>query len=167
VVVLANLVLVFAVFIGANLSLAWGEVGSYPLHADKSSLAGFGAVVLLMPARWTALAFVLVFGVVRGGFDPLPGSTRWQAAQVLTGHLLLGILSYRAFEWMVAAIQRDDPGPQRFAWVFGLVLPLAVTLIGFWGVNRRWIPRHGVIALIAAGAIVAAHVAGWRAGYRR
>jgi hypothetical protein len=162
-----DLILLFALFISANLSLAWGEAGSFPVTGDKSSLAGFGGIVILMPMRWLALALALWVGAVRGGFPFLPGAPRWQAAQVILLYVILGVVSYRAFEWIVRGIQRSDPGPQRTAWIFGLVIPTIVFLIAAWAVNRRWVPRHVVIAGLAAAGIVAAHIAGWRSGYRR
>ena len=32
--------------------MAWGELGSYPLHGDKSGMGGFAMVIFLMPIRW-------------------------------------------------------------------------------------------------------------------
>ena len=165
--ILVDLGLLLALFVSANLALAWGELATYPIGGDKSGLSGLGGVLFFMPMRWVLLGLTLWVGAARGGFDWLPGSGRWQVAQVLLAHGLLGILSYRVFEWVVQGIQQDNPTPQRFAWVFGLVIPIAVFLIAAWSVNRRWIGRHAVIGALLAGAVVAAHVAGWRSGYRR
>ena len=41
-------------------------------------------------------------------------------------------------------------------WLFGLVVPTAVFLAAYWGVNRRWIPRHPVVATLGGAAVVGA-----------
>lgn len=117
--IFADLLLVIAAFLGAQLAVAWGELGSYPLHGDKSGMAGFGAVIILMPMRWLAVAVALAIGVGRAGL-PLAMGRRAQVGLVLVLHLALGVVAYRVFEWITGAIQRDVGGPQKVAILFGL-----------------------------------------------
>ena len=97
----------------------------------------------------------------------MPGSSRAQTATVLVLHAGLGVLAYQALEWVTRGIQQENPIPQRFAWIFGIPLPIIVFLIATAALHRRWFPRHPVISALIAGLVVLAHVAGWRAGYRR
>ncbi|MSR03707.1 MAG: hypothetical protein EXR94_13385 [Gemmatimonadetes bacterium] len=150
----ANLLLLVAAFLGAQLAVAWGELGSYPLHGDKSGMAGFGAIIILMPMRWLAVAVALAIGVGR----------RAQVMMVLALHLALGVAAYRVFEWIAAAIQRDLGGPQKVAIGFGVVVPVAVWLTAFWAVNRQWLGRRPVVTALVVVAVLAGHLAGWRSG---
>lgn len=161
---LANLTLLIALFLSANIALMWGELASYDVHGDKSGLAGLGAGFFLMVMRWGALALALLIAAARGGFEDLPGSRSVQAVALLLAHALLGVVSYRGLEWMTAAIQRSDAGPLRWAWAFALLLPLPAFLAAFWGVNRAWIGRHPLLGLSIAAGLLAAHYAGWREG---
>lgn len=163
---LANFLLLIAAVLGAQLAVAWGELGSYPLHGDKSGMAGFGAIIILMPMRWLAVAIPLAIGVGRAGL-PLPMGRRSQVLVALALHLGLGILAYRVFEWITAAIQRDVGGPRKVAIVFGLVAPVAVWLASFWVVNREWLGRRPLVAAVMVLAAAAFHLAGWRSGYVR
>ncbi len=162
----ANLLLLFAALLGAQLALAWGELGSYPLHGDKSGMAGFGAIIILMPMRWLAVAAALAIGVGRGGL-PLPIGRGAQVMLVLALHLALGVAAYQVFEWITAAIQRDLGGPQKVAIGFGVVVPVAVWLTAFWAANREWLGRRPVVAALVVVAVLAGHIAGWRSGYVR
>jgi hypothetical protein len=167
VTVLVDLALLLALFVSFNISLAWGELGSYPLGGDKSGVAGLGGIALFMMMRWPIVAAALAVAAERGGFAGLPGGKGGQAAIVLGLHLALGILTYQAFEWIVGAIQRDAPGPLGFAWVFGLVLPIGTFGAALFGLHRASIPRHPWITAVVLIALVAGHWFGWRAGYRR
>jgi hypothetical protein len=164
---LVDLALILAVFLSVNISLAWGELGSYPLGGDKSGLAGLGGVAMFMMMRWPIVAFALWLGVSRDGFAGLPGGRTGQALIVLVTHLALGVLTYQAFEWTVGAIQRDDPGPLRFAWVFGLVLPVVTFAAAFFGLHRSWVQKHPFMTLIPLALLIFAHWAGWGQGGRR
>lgn len=166
-VLLLDFLLVMALFISANMALAWGELGSYPMGGDKSGLAGLGGVFLFMLIRWPILALALVAGAYRGGYAGLPGSKGTQALVALGIHLLLGILAYRAFDWVVTAIQQDNPGPLKIAPLFGLVLPLLTFGVALFAVHRDWIPRHPVITAAVVVVLVWSHWAGWKQGYRR
>src|SRR5512134_143580 len=166
-VVLVDLVLLLAIFLSANMALAWGELGSFPVHGDKSSLAGLGGAFFLMVARWVMLAVALTLAVLRGGLAGLPGGRSAQLAATLGLHAALGVVSYRGLEWISDAIQRSDGGPQRLAWVFAFLVPLPALAAAAWGLNRGWMPRHRVIALALVALVVWAHVAAWRQGYRR
>jgi len=164
--IFADLLLLFAAFIGAQLAVAWGELGSYPLHGDKSGMAGFGAIIILMPMRWLALAVALAIGVGRDGL-PLAMGRRAQMVLVLALHLALGVVAYRVFEWITDAIRREDGGPQNLAIVFGVVAPMVVWLAAFWAVNREWLGRRPVVGGVIVLLVLAGHVAGWRSGYVR
>ena len=165
--ILGNVALVFAIFFSANMALAWGELGSFDIHGDKSGLAGLLGALFFMAARWSGLAVALSIAVVRGGLPWLPGGRGAQLSLVLGAHALLGVASYQALEWISGAIQRSDSGPQRLAWVFAFLLPLPAIMAAACGLNRGWVPRHRVIALVLAALAVWAHVAAWRAGFRR
>lgn len=165
-IILADLALLFALFISAYMALAWGEAGSFDVHGDKSALAGFGMVILFMGMRWIALALALLLAVRRGGFSFLPGG-RWAHAAIVIGvHAVLGVVSYRGFEWITRAIQASNPAPLGWAWAFALLIPIPVFLVTLWALHRSWIPRHPVWATAVVALVVWAHVAGWRSGYQ-
>lgn len=165
-VIIGDLLIVAAMFLSANLALAWAELASFDIHGDKSALAGLGGAFFLMVMRWVFVAAVLVIAALRGGFEQLPGGRGTQLAIVLGVHALLGVVSYRGLEWMTAAIQRSDAAPLRHAWVFAFIVPLPALAAAVWGLNRRWMPRHRILALAFVALAVGGHVAGWRAGYR-
>lgn len=165
--ILGNLALVFAIFFSANMALAWGELGSFPVEGDKSALAGLLGALFFMGARWIGLAVALALAVVRGGLAELPGGRGAQLGLVLGLHFGLGIVSYRGLEWISGALQRSDGGPQRLAWAFAFLVPLPALAAAAWGLNRGWIPRHRIVALVLLALVVWAHVAAWRQGYRR
>ena len=73
--VLGNLALLFAIFFSASMALAWGELGSYDVHGDKSGLAGLLGALAFMAARWSGLAVALAIAVLRGGLPWLPAYT--------------------------------------------------------------------------------------------
>ena len=160
----AGILLALAMLLSAQLALAWAELGSFPVLGDKSSLAGCGGVILVMPMRWTLLAIVLAIGTARGAFSALPGGRGGQLAIVLAIHLALGVGAYLVFEWVTAGIQRGDSGAQAVAVVFGVVLPALVWLIASWGVARGWIARHPLLAGGVLTAAVLCHLAAWRQG---
>jgi hypothetical protein len=166
-VIIGDLILLFALFISANMALAWAELASFDIHGDKSSLAGLGGAFILMVLRWLAVALVLVIAGLRGGFAELPGGRGSQLAIVLGVHTVLGIVSYQAIEWLTRAIQQSDAGPLRFAWVFAFLLPLPALAAAMWGLNRGWMPRHRIVALVLVALAVWGHLAAWRQGYRR
>ena len=164
--IVADLLLVVAAFLSAQLAVAWGELGSYPLHGDKSGMAGFGAIIILMPMRWLAVATALVIGVGRNGLSLAMGR-RAQVVLVLVLHLALGVVAYRVFEWITGAIQRDLGGPQKLAIGFGVVAPVAVWLTAFFAVNRAWLGRRPVVAGVIVLVVITSHLAAWRSGYAR
>lgn len=166
-VFLIDFLLVMAAFVSANIALMWGELGSHPLHGDKSGLAGLGGAFLFMVMRWPILAMALAWGSFRGGYEGLPGSRGNQAIAAVLIHLAIGVLTYKAFEWVVSAIQHDNPGPLKVAWVFGLVFPVVTFAVAFFAIHRDWIPKHPIITAVLLIALVWSHWAGWRAGYRR
>ncbi len=167
VVIVVDLLLVMAALISANMALAWGELGSHPMGGDKSGLAGLGGALMLMIVRRPLLSWGLVVHAYRGGFAGLPGSNGTQALVAFAIHLGLGILAYKAFGWVVTAIQQDHPGPLRIAPVFGLVLPLVTMGVALFALHRQWAPRHPVITAAVVLALVWSHWAAWQQGYRR
>ncbi len=167
VVIVVDLLLVMAALVSANMALAWGELGSHPMGGDKSGLAGLGGALMLMVIRWPMLALGLVVGAYRGGFAGLPGSKGTQALAAFAIHLLLGIVAYKAFDWVVTAIQQDNPGPLRIAPVFGLIFPLMTLGVVLFALHRQWAPRHPVITAAVVLALVWSHWAAWQQGYRR
>ena len=66
---LLNVSLFFGAFMSVQLALAWAEAASYPLGGDKSSLAGFGGVIVLVMIRWLALAGPPIAGAGRRNHD--------------------------------------------------------------------------------------------------
>ena len=166
-IVLLDLALLFAAFISANIALAWGELGSYNVHGDKSGLAGMMGMLMFMIMRWGLLAVALLVAVARGGFPELPGNRAVQSTIVIAVHAALGIISYRGSEWITAAIQNSNAGPLRFAWMFAFLIPIPVFLLTLWGLHRTWIPKHWVLSAIGVVLLVWGHYAGWKAGFRR
>ncbi|MBX3145256.1 MAG: hypothetical protein KF785_00685 [Gemmatimonadales bacterium] len=164
---LLNVSLFFGAFMSVQLALAWAEAASYPLGGDKSSLAGFGGVIVLMMIRWLALAGPLIAGAGRGNFAWLPGGRTGQVLTVLTLHIVLGVISLQTFNWITAAIQADNPGPLKLAWLPGLVLPIVVIAVAFWSINRDGLTRRPWIGAVVAVLLIAGHWYGWREGYRR
>lgn len=164
---LLNIVLLLAALLSAQLAVAWGELGSYPLQGDKSGMAGFGAVILLMPMRWLFLAAALAASFLRGAFSEIPGSQGLKFGVIIAVHLILGVVAYQVFEWICQSVRNGQAAPQRLAVVFGLFLPTAIWLIAFVAVNRAWITRHWLIAGLLAGLTIWAQVAAWRQGYVR
>jgi len=163
--VLADLALLLAAFASANIALGWGEMGSFPLHGDKSGLGGLVAVLIFMLLRWVPLLFALAVAVSRGGFQGLLPDRRGTQYIIVVGlHLLVGAISYAGFSWVSTSLQQDDPDPRRLAWCFGLLLPLPAFLAGFWGLHRGWILRQPLLALTLLGLFGWAQVAGYRAG---
>jgi hypothetical protein len=163
----ADLLLLVALFASANLALAWGELGSFRLPGDKSALAGLAGVLVFMVIRWSALAAALAVGVARGGWPGgVDSGTRSQVFVTLLAHLVLGIVSYQGFEWVVRGIQADDGGPQRAAWLFAIVLPLPAFMVALGGIHRGFIRRHPALPIVVLAGLLAAHLAGWRAGSR-
>src|SRR5512134_2589004 len=102
--ILGDLALVFAIFFSANMALAWGELGSFPVQGDKSALAGLLGALFFMGARWIGLAVALALAVVRGGLAELPGGRGARLGLVLGLHFALGIVSYRGLEWISGAL---------------------------------------------------------------
>ncbi len=164
---LLNVSLLFGAFMSVQLALAWAEAASYPLGGGKSSLAGFGGVIILMMIRWLALAGPLAAGAARGHFAWLPGGRVGQVLTVITLHIILGVISLQTFNWILAAIQADNPGPLRLAWLPGLVLPMLVCAVAFWAVNREVVARRPWIGIAVIAVLILGHWAGWRQGYRR
>jgi len=166
VIILLDLALLFAAFLSANIALAWGELGSYNVHGDKSGLAGMMGMLMFMIMRWVVLGVALLVAVARNGFPELPGGRGVQSAIVIGAHALLGFISYRGSEWLTTAIQNSNAGPLRFAWMFAFLIPIPVFLVTLWGLHRNWIPRHWIISAIAVVLLLWGHLAGWRAGFR-
>jgi len=164
---LLDILLLFATVFSVYLTVAWGEMAGFPVGGDRSRLSGLGGVPIFMMMRWTLLAFVLAGAANRGGFPSLPGGKGVQMALVVGVHMVLGYVSFETFDWVVRGIQSGDAGPQRYAWLFGLVLPLAVLLTAFWGINRGWLPRHPWIGAILVAGLLWSQLAAWRQGYRR
>jgi hypothetical protein len=161
-----NALLLVALFMSANMALAWGELGSFDIHGDKSRLAGLGAAFIFMVGRWLVVALVLTIATLSGGFPEVPGGRGMQLAIVLGVHTALGAVSYKGLEWLNAAIQQSDAAPLRFAWIFAFLIPLPALAAAVWGLNRGWMPRHRIAALVLVALAVWGHVAAWRQGYR-
>ena len=166
-IILLDLALLFAAFLSANIALAWGELGSYNVHGDKSGLAGMMGMFMFMIMRWGTLAVALLVAVTRGGFPWLPGGRWVQSAIVIGVHTVLGIISYQGMEWITRAIQNSNAGPLKFAWMFAFLIPIPVFLAAFWGLHRNWIPKHLIVSAIVVVLLVWGHIGGWQAGYKR
>ncbi|MHB1327086.1 MAG: hypothetical protein ACYC2K_02680 [Gemmatimonadales bacterium] len=164
---LLNVSLLFGALMSVQVTLGWGEAASYPLGGNKSSLAGFGTMIIVMLVRWLLLVGPLAVGAARGAFPMLPGGRTGQVLTAVTIHIVLGVISLQAFNWVLAAIQADNPGPMRLAWLPGLVLPIVVFGIAFWSINQDLIARRRWVAVVVFGLLIWAHWAGWRQGTYR
>ena len=107
--------------------------------------------------RWLALAGPLIAGAGRGNFAWLPGGRTGQVLTVLTLHIVLGVISLQTFNWITAAIQADNPGPLKLAWLPGLVLPIVVIAVAFWSINRDGLTRRPWIGAVVAVLLIAGH----------
>ena len=143
---LGTLALAAAALVSLLTAHAWGEMAGIPRGGDKTALGGLAVVLLFMACRWVALAVALATAVKAGALDALLPSRALQYLVVLGAHTLLGVASYAGFNWIVNGLTRDVMGPQRLAWLFGILLPLPAFLVAGWGLWRGWLGRHPIPA---------------------
>ncbi len=153
--VVLNAVLVFAIISAIICASAWGEMAGIQPGGDKSGLGGFMMLMLFMAMRWLAVAVLLWSGVLREAFDFLPGD-RWAQAGIVLGlHLALGLACYAGFTAITSGLQTDTMAPQRWTWLFGLLIPVPVLALAGWAVNRSFLQRHpSVGAVLLAGFLL-------------
>lgn len=162
-----NVLLVLGLVLSLYVAFCWGEMAGIAPGRDKSGLGGLFAVLFLMTARWATLALALWIAVLRGGFADWIDGSRWVVfAWVLGAHLLLGAGSYQAFNWVSDGLMHDQTLPQRFAWLFGIVLPLPALLAGGWALNRAWVSRSPRLAVALMLGVIIVHALGFRAQLR-
>lgn len=162
-----NGLLVLGLLLSVYLAFAWGEMAGIAMGRDKSALGGLFVVLFFMLLRWVTLALVLGIAVFAGGFAGLLEGGRWRVmAWVLGMHLLLGAGSYLGFTWVSQGLMQDQALPQRFAWLFGIVLPLPALVAGGWALNREWVSRWPRLALAVALGVLLAHALVYRAQLR-
>lgn len=151
-----------AVLVGALMSIqlahAWGEMAGIAPGGDKSGLGGLFVVLVLGSIRWLAVAIALACGISNRAFDTLVAGHGAQFAILLGAHLLLGLASYLGFTWVANGLTRDHMGPQRFSWLFGVMLPLPTLLLAAWSLYPARVERHPRLALLLAAALVLAHI---------
>lgn len=164
VVLLGNGLLALGLLLSIYLAFSWGEMAGIAPGRDKSALGGLFVVLLLMALRWATLALLLGIAVFAGGFAGLVEGGRWRVlAWILGAHVLLGAASYLGFHWVSQALMQDQTLPQRFAWLFGIVLPLPALVAGGWALNREWVSRWPRLALALALGLFLAHALVYRA----
>lgn len=162
---LVNVVLAVAVFMSIYVAAGWGEMAGIPAGGDKSGLGGLFSMLILMGIRWSALALLLIIAATGGAFSFLPGGRWTQLGIVLGAHVGLGVISYLGFNAVAEGLTADNLGPQRWAPLFGIVLPLPVLLAAGWGVNRDLLAGHPRIGVILVMAITFGHLVIFRQRY--
>lgn len=161
-VILGTLALVFGLLISLMTASFWGEMAGIARGGDKSGLGGLAWVLLFMAIRWTAMLVALAAAVSTGAFEPFV-ATRWgQYGLVLGLHLALGLVSMYGFNWISNGLTRDEMGPQRLSWVFGVVLPLPAFLAAGWGLYSGWLARHPRLTAALLLGLVALHLLPFR-----
>lgn len=161
-VILGTLALVFGLLISLMTASFWGEMAGIARGGDKSGLGGLAWVLLFMAIRWTAMLVALAAAVSTGAFEPFV-ATRWgQYGLVLGLHLALGLVSMYGFNWISDGLTRDEMGPQRLSWVFGVVLPLPAFLAAGWGLYSGWLARHPRLTAALLLGLVALHLLPFR-----
>jgi hypothetical protein len=161
-VILGTLALVFGLLISLMTSSFWGEMAGIARGGDKSGLGGLVWVLLFMGIRWTAVLVALAAAVSTGAFESLV-SNRWaQYGLVLGIHLALGLVSMYGFNWISDGLSRDEMGPQRLSWFFGVVLPLPAFLAAGWGLRGGWLARHPRMTAALLLGLLALHLLPYR-----
>jgi hypothetical protein len=151
----------FLATLGISLMNAWfwGEMAGIPKGGDKSGLGGLMAVMMFLALRWVAVALLLGIAAWRGGLEFLPGSSTWMKLGVaLAIHAAIGALSYWGFSWVSTGLMHDNMGPQQWSWFFGIVIPLPMLLLAWWGINPGYAVRSPKMAFALALFVVIVHV---------
>ncbi len=161
-VILGTLALVFGLLISLITSSFWGEMAGIARGGDKSGLGGLAWVLLFMAIRWTAMLVALAAAVSTGAFEPFVASRWGQYGLVLGLHLALGLVSMYGFNWISNGLTRDEMGPQRLSWLFGVVLPLPAFLAAGWGLYSGWLARHPRLTAALLLGLVALHALTFR-----
>jgi len=161
-VILGTLALGFGLLISLMTASFWGETAGIARGGDKSGLGGLVWVLLFMAIRWTAMLVALAAAVSTGAFEPFVASRWGQYGLVLGLHLALGLVSMYGFNWISNGLTRDEMGPQRLSWLFGVVLPLPAFLAAGWGLHSGWLARHPRLTAALLLGLVALHVLPFR-----
>jgi hypothetical protein len=141
----------------------WGEMAGIPKGGDKSGLGGLMGVMIFLICRWIGVALVLGIAAWRGGFDELPGSTTWaRLGLVLLLHAVIGGLSFWGFNWVSNGLTYDNMGPQAWSWFFGIVIPIPMLLLAWWGINPGYSARSPKMAIALAVIVVLLHAWAFR-----
>ncbi len=141
----------------------WGEMAGIPKGGDKSGLGGLMAVMMFLALRWVAVALLLGIAAWRGGLEFLPGSNAWmKLGLALVIHAAIGALSYWGFSWVSNGLSHDNMAPQQWSWFFGIVVPLPMLLLAWWGINPGFAARSPRITLVLAVLVVVFHVLPFR-----
>jgi hypothetical protein len=137
----------------------WGEMAGIVKGGDKSGLGGLMGVLIFLILRWIAVASLLGIAAWRGGLDFLPGSNAWmKLGLALVIHAAIGALSYWGFSWVSNGLSHDNMAPQQWSWFFGVVVPLPMLLLAWWGINTGFAARSPRMALVLAVLVVVSHV---------
>ena len=161
-VILGTLALGFGLLISLINSSFWGEMAGIGRGGDKSGLGGLAWVLLFMAIRWTAMLVALAAAVSTGAFEPFVASRWGQYGLVLGLHLVLGLAGMVGFNWISSGLTRDEMGPQRFSWLFGVVLPLPAFLAAGWGLYGGWLARHPRLTAALLLGLLALHALPFR-----
>ncbi len=161
-IILGTLALAFGLLISLMTASFWGEMAGIAPGGDKSGLGGLAWVLLFMAIRWTAMLVALAAAVSTGAFEPFAASRWGQYGLVLGLHLALGLASLSGFNWISNGLTRDEMGPQRLSWLFGVVLPLPAFLAAGWGLHSGWMARHPRLTAALLLGLVALHALPFR-----
>ncbi len=160
--ILGTLALVFGLLISLMTSAFWGEIAGIARGGDKSGLGGLVWVLLFMGIRWAAMLVALAAAVSTGAFEGFVPNRWAQYGLVLGLHLALGLVCMYGFNWISNGLTRDEMGPQRLSWLFGLVLPLPAFLVAGWGLYSGWLARHPRMTAALVLGLLALHLLPYR-----
>lgn len=159
----ANALFLATMLISVMNAWFWGEMAGIPKGGDKSGLGGLMAVLMFLIIRWVGIAALLGIAAWRGGLADLPGGTTWaKLGIVLLAHLAIGGLSYWGFNWVSSGLTHDQMAPQQWSWFFGIVIPLPMLLLAWWGINPGFSARSPRTAIALALVVVILHAWAFR-----
>ena len=111
---LLDALLALTLLLSCQIAAGAGELAAIRPGANKSGLGGFGAMFVLLPARWLFLALALAATAGDG-----------KTAQLLAAHVAAGGISLWFWQRALHRVQHDHEVSPTFACLCGAALPAA------------------------------------------